>query len=1371
MPLPPNRWSAIAESEFEHEREALSFLKERLPDADPWHVWSNFEFIDDQGLVNEVDALVLGPRGLFLVEIKSHPGRVVGDAHSWTWTDLDGRVRSFDNPYILCNRKTKRLRSLLQRQEAMRRARLRVPYVVPLVFLAHETVQVSLPETVGTNVFTRGQGGLPGIVQALTATAGPAAHRDTFIDLRVARAFERAMGEAGIRPSLRSRRVGDYETKELLDEGEGFQDFAAEHVSMRLPRRVRIYGVAAASGDEARLTLRRAAEREFRVMEGISHPGIVKVETFTDTDRGPAIVFGHDPRAQRLDFLLGRPDLMRLLDARQRLALVRQLAETLKYAHEKRLYHRALSPRSILASALDQDVPTLQIMNWQAAAREAGTTGGSRQQTLGTAHLEEVIDDPARIYMAPETSQGLATGPQADVFSLGAIAYHLFTGQPPAESGMELLGKLRGEGLRLSAVVDAVPQSLEQLVYRATHATVSLRLASMVEVLGLLDQAERELAPEEPGLADPSVAGKEDRLDGGFTVVKRLGKGSSADALLVRRDGDDEERVLKVALDARHNDRLQAEAETLEKLRHQNIVSIRGVFTVAGRTALLMDRAGDKTLADHVRENDLPSLDLARRYGEDLLSAVDYLEEHGIAHRDIKPDNIGIRGGGGGRSGRLHLVLFDFSLSRARPENIQAGTRPYLDPFLPLRRPPRWDAQAEHFAVAVTLYEMLTGCVPTWGDGLSDPAVIEGEAILQPELFDPHLRDGLEAFFRRALRRDAARRFDNAEEMLRAWRQVFDSAPQLDALATRRLTANTPVSALGYSVEAQDVLEKKMGIQTVRQLLAVPRRRFRYLSSVADRVRREIREIAKSIARERPDLVPGGTSLLGEEGGALATVDELADALLPRRMAGEDDTPEESALAKLLGLDDDGPPDPRHPWPRLGEVARAAGLGRRQVVEALAAGRERWRKQPAVTGVRADLARLMDAAGGLFTAREAARDLLALRGSVRDDAERERVALAVVRAAVEAESGAPDTRFQMIDTPAGPVIAAGPAGVAYAVALGQAADALADRDPPASPQRAAEDLAAVPRPEGLPPLTPLRRAALAVAMAERAALSGRQEIYRRGLPAADALRFAASAFVGPGRLEPKDIAERVAGRYPEAEPLPPRPALDTLLRSAGIDRIWRDTQDGEGPGYYPEQTSTRPATGTLPGRFWLGTHVPFDQTPAEAAAAAFDDGLKRLAVAGGFRALVVEWRQTAAAERRITGALGYQRLDVDALLLDAMQAVAAEKRVDWSRVLQADVEGEGRNWDNLKTLAGIAWKQVEDHLRTLAVPTLMVNPGLIARYGLMGRLDDVRDACGTPQGPHALALLVPMRMPGRPRIDRVAVPVMDGQWTMVPESG
>jgi hypothetical protein len=121
MVMTEPRWSAVSEPGFPWEREALDYVREHLPNHDPWQAWSNFEFLDDDGKLSEVDALVLSPRRFWLVEIKSRPGRIEGDAHSWTWT-TEGLRYSDDNPLILANRKAKRLASLLRRQPAVRKA-------------------------------------------------------------------------------------------------------------------------------------------------------------------------------------------------------------------------------------------------------------------------------------------------------------------------------------------------------------------------------------------------------------------------------------------------------------------------------------------------------------------------------------------------------------------------------------------------------------------------------------------------------------------------------------------------------------------------------------------------------------------------------------------------------------------------------------------------------------------------------------------------------------------------------------------------------------------------------------------------------------------------------------------------------------------------------------------------------------------------------------------------------------------------------------------------------------------------------------------------------------------------------------------------
>src|SRR3954447_11442590 len=131
------RWTSVSQSAYAWERDALDFARGHLPDHEPWRAWSNFEFIDDDGRVNEVDALVLTPAGLVLIEVKSRPGTLRGDPQSWTWT-TEGRPVTTDNPLPLANRKAKRLASVLRRQPALAsRSGPRVaPWVEPLIFLS-----------------------------------------------------------------------------------------------------------------------------------------------------------------------------------------------------------------------------------------------------------------------------------------------------------------------------------------------------------------------------------------------------------------------------------------------------------------------------------------------------------------------------------------------------------------------------------------------------------------------------------------------------------------------------------------------------------------------------------------------------------------------------------------------------------------------------------------------------------------------------------------------------------------------------------------------------------------------------------------------------------------------------------------------------------------------------------------------------------------------------------------------------------------------------------------------------------------------------------------------------------------------------------
>ena len=100
MPVPDKLWVTLSRSRFPWEQEALDFVFDRFPAQDTYRAWANFEFIADDGSINEVDLLAACPQGILLIEIKSNPGTLRGDTLSWTW-EHEGRRKTVENPLLL----------------------------------------------------------------------------------------------------------------------------------------------------------------------------------------------------------------------------------------------------------------------------------------------------------------------------------------------------------------------------------------------------------------------------------------------------------------------------------------------------------------------------------------------------------------------------------------------------------------------------------------------------------------------------------------------------------------------------------------------------------------------------------------------------------------------------------------------------------------------------------------------------------------------------------------------------------------------------------------------------------------------------------------------------------------------------------------------------------------------------------------------------------------------------------------------------------------------------------------------------------------------------------------------------------------------
>ena len=1398
-------WTEITPSQFPWEQEALEFIRRQLPDHEPYRAWSNFEFIADDGSINEVDLLVLTPKGFFLVEIKSRPGRLTGNAGAWVWIQ-DGREYVYDNPLILANRKAKKLISLLRRQKAFKSDRTTI--LEALIFCSAEDLKCDLDQHARTGVWLRdreAEGDKPGrqgIIHALTkAITQEEVRRFQRLDRPMARKVSRSLEEAGIRRSNKYRRVGQYQLGNLLAEEDIYQEWEAQHVTLeKTRRRVRIYPVSS-KDKSTREAIIRAAQREFQILEGIEHPGILRAENYVEHELGPALISEHLKGSVRLDHYLIRQGSALGMD--QRLHLLRQIGEALGYAHQQRLIHRALSPQSILVLDPDSPLPRIKIFNWQTARRDIEAT--TSRGFTATRHVQDLVEGAAMVYLAPEVHiDPTVSGEELDIFSLGAIAYHIFSGQPPAGTIYGLVDKLtEQDGLSISSVMDGAGEKLQELIQYATHREAGLRIDSMKDFFDLLDDVEEELTrpDEEASTVDnPTEAGVGDRLQGGWLVRKRLGRGATSVAFLVEKD--DRQSVLKLAGDYDQNDRIREEAQVLEEIRHSGIVALDGEVEVSGFRGLLLQYASKGTLADRIRKEGRIHSELLERFGGDLLQALNHLEEHGISHRDIKPGNMGLVESGS--KGKLHLILFDFSLARVSPENIRAGTPPYLDPFLKDASRRRWDLHAERFSAAVTLYEMATGTVPKWGDEKSDPALLTCEATIDGELFEPSLREGLSAFFAKALARSVKDRFDTCEEMFKAFIQLFREVERAErSVGTgavgswealpESLVLETPVVSLPFSDRALSALER-MDLRTVGDFLAVHIYRLSRMRGVGRQTQKELTHAHRTLAPRFPDLqVSGPARSKAPSDDALApeaevqSIDLLVRQLIPApARAGSDAEPR--ALELHLGLKDPVAvplAQALAAWPGQAEIAQMVGVSRGRISQVLAKARTRWAKRiPSLTALGGEIAELLNGAGGVMTLCELGEAVLALRGSAQMEPERSRTAQAVTRAALEVERGMQSPRW-IERRSGGQVFLAqdeddrGQERADYALRLGRAADELAGQDPLPTPARVMETLQGERLPQDVAPLSATRLLKLAVSAARHAALSSRSEIYPRGLEAGRALKLAQGALLGARELTLAQVRERVVGRYPEAEALPDRPGLDRLLDEAGCRFEW-DPQGGpRQEGCYQairhEHTTVHMTTATrisfsADGE---GAAVEAGVSPEVADARAFQQRLEKAAREGTFLALRVPPKHAGGMERRLRERFGLTVKSVDALFLEALREVAREKNIKrWEVILEADGESpDSRNWGNLMALVKLAIPKVEERLKAESGTVLLTDPGLLARYGRMDLISRLQEQTLRPEGLFGLWMLIPSDdQNAGPAINGAAVPVITpGQWARIPD--
>ncbi|KAL6138980.1 hypothetical protein ACLB2K_064258 [Fragaria x ananassa] len=204
----------------------------------------------------------------------------------------------------------------------------------------------------------------------------------------------------------------------------------------------------------------------------------------------------------------------------------------------------------------------------------------------------------------------------------------------------------------------------------------------------------------------------------------------------------DKERILKVGM----IDQIKREISVMRLIRHPNVVELYEVMASKTKIYFVMEYVKGGELFDKVSKGKLKE-DVARKYFQQLVSAVDYCHSRGVYHRDLKPENLLLDENG-------NLKVSDFGLSALGESKRQdgllhttCGTPAYVAPEV-INRKGYDGAKADIWSCGVVLFVLLAGYLPFHDANLMELYRKIGKGEFKfPNWFTPEVRRLLSKIF------------------------------------------------------------------------------------------------------------------------------------------------------------------------------------------------------------------------------------------------------------------------------------------------------------------------------------------------------------------------------------------------------------------------------------------------------------------------------------------------------------------------------------------------------------------------------------------------------------------------------------------------
>jgi serine/threonine protein kinase len=232
--------------------------------------------------------------------------------------------------------------------------------------------------------------------------------------------------------------------------------------------------------------------------------------------------------------------------------------------------------------------------------------------------------------------------------------------------------------------------------------------------------------------------------------------------------------------------RFAREIRALVQLQHPHIVKVLDVGEHEGLPFCVLQYLAGGSLEQKRRAaggKAAPAApDQLNTWLRDVAEALDFMHQRGFVHRDVKPANILFDASG-------NVYLSDFGIAKALAESaagapqtlltgagIVVGTVQFMAPEMLMGK--KYDGRVDQYALAVTVYNVLSGQLPF--DGPTPAAIVVKQAAQPPRPLHqlcPSVPPAISAAVRRALAKDPAQRFPDCTAFAEAVLAGLSAAP------------------------------------------------------------------------------------------------------------------------------------------------------------------------------------------------------------------------------------------------------------------------------------------------------------------------------------------------------------------------------------------------------------------------------------------------------------------------------------------------------------------------------------------------------------------------------------------------------------------